>query len=209
MLQELQKNNPDLTILTATQKNKLFCKLNIDTSELVAYSTGVTVGEENTYIPSDAAVETLTVVKNIAREVFAEAKIQAGWCCGGGTTMNGMEWHKSSEVVIACTEMLLLIGDFFDIENDVYDSSKALALYLQKGEAVELFPMTLHLAPLKVSELFKAAIILPEGTNMSLKNGINGSLRAVNKWLLVHKDNRKGILSGGRIGISGKNIKII
>lgn len=209
MLEELKKNNPDLIILTATQKSRLFCKLSFDASEIVAYSAKISAGDENTYVASDPAAEALPVVKTIAREVFAEAEIQVGWCCGGGTAMNGMEWHKSSEVVVACADMLLLLGDFFDIENDVYDSSKAVALYLRKGESVELFPMTLHLAPLKVSEFFKAAIILPKGTNLPLKGGISGSLRAVNKWLLVHKENKRGILSGGKIGISGKNIKII
>ncbi len=209
MFETLKKNYPQLNIVDTTYKSRLFFKLDIDASELMDYSQTVAAGEENTYTASDSVAEKFTVVKTIAREVFAQTAVQAGWCCGGGATMNGMEWHKSSEVIIACTDMLLLLGDFFDIDKETYDSNKALGLYIKKGETVELLPLTLHFAPLKVSGLFKAAIILPECTNLPLHGGANGSLRAVNKWLLVHPEYKKGVLSGGKIGISGKNIEII
>lgn len=73
--------------------------------------------------------------------------------------MNGVEWHKSSEVVIAATDCVLILGDVKDIRDDVYDSARAIALFLRKGEAVELFAGTLHLAPLATDDKFAAAIV--------------------------------------------------
>jgi len=134
--------------------------------------------------------------------------VQIGWCYGSLRQMNGMEWHKSSEVVIACTDCVLLLGDYEDVIRDTYDSGKACALYLNRGEAVELVPMTLHFAPLPAEKYFKAAIILPKGTNGVLKSGIEGTRRAVNKWLLVHETNKKGIELGGKVGITGENITL-
>ncbi|MDD4316876.1 MAG: DUF4867 family protein, partial [Clostridia bacterium] len=171
MLDGIKKKNPDLNVICADTASRLFRKLKIDVSELTEYSVHIDADQENTYTASDGAIEETACVKNISREVFAEATVQAGWCCGGGTKMNGMEWHKSAEVIVACTDMALLIGDYFDIKDDVYDSAKAVALFLNKGEAVELLPMTLHLAPLSVNGLFKAVIILPKGTNAPLERG--------------------------------------
>jgi hypothetical protein len=120
-----------------------------------------------------------------------------------------MEWHKSSEVIVACTDLVLLLGDYADVEHDFYDSARAFGLLVQKGEAVELFPFTLHLAPLPVvGGRFIAAILLPEGTNLPLSGGIDGTLRAVNKWLLVHPDNTRSIELGGKVGIRGENIRL-
>ena len=67
---------------------------------------------------------------------------------------------------------------------------------------------TLHLAPLAIGDRFAAAIILPRGTNSPLAGGISGTLRAVNKWLLVHPDNEAGIAAGGKVGVTGANITL-
>ena len=123
--------------------------------------------------------------------------------------MNGVEWHESPEVVVACTDAVLLLGDYEDVADETYDSKKAVALFLKQGEAVRLSARTLHLAPLAVNEFFKAAIILPEGTNLPLPDGIKGTHRAINKWLLVHPDNKKGIYGGGKIGVYGDNITVL
>ena len=140
--------------------------------------------------------------------VFAELPVQAGWCYGRGRKMNGAEWHKSSEVVVACTDCVLLLGSAADIEGDTYDSAKAVALVMREGEAAELPAGTLHLAPLALGGHFAAAIILPRGTNSPLAGGISGTLRAVNKWLLVHPDNEAGIAAGGKVGVTGANITL-
>lgn len=206
MIKELQEKNKELSFFTANATSPLFKKVDFVYDDLILLSSKLNVKDVNSYIAEDKEANRLESIIKIEKEIFAELPIQAGWCFGKNIYMNGMEWHKTSEVVVACTDCVLLLGDYKDIQNDIYNSSKAIALYLKKGEAVELMPMTLHLAPLPVYELFKVAIVLPKGTNLALENGINGTKRAVNKWLLVHKDNTKGIESGGKVGVVGDNI---
>jgi len=69
-----------------------------------------------------------------------------------------------------------------------------------------LYPLTLHLAPIRVSTPFKGAIILPKGTNLPRSEGIEGTYRAINKWLLVHPENLKGVAQGAKVGIVGNNL---
>ena len=210
-LAALRRGNPDLTILSLgeTPRHALYRKVDADTSAFLTAAEAIAPEEANAYVPRDEAMSASPAAKGIARAVFGELPIQAGWNHGGNARMNGMEWHKSSEVIVACTDLVLLLGDHADMENDCYDSARAFGLSLQKGEAVELFPFTLHLAPLPVSGgRFIAAILLPEGTNLPLAGGIDGTLRAVNKWLLVHPDNARGIALGGKIGIRGENIRL-
>lgn len=210
-LAALRRNNPGLTILSLgeTPGHRLYRKVEADTSAFLVASASITPDEANAYIPRDEGLSLSPATQSISRAVFGELPIQAGWNYGGNPRMNGMEWHKSCEVIVACTDLVLLLGNYTDIEHDSYDSARALGLYLQKGEAVELFPLTLHLAPMPVvGGRFIAAILLPEGTNLPLSGGIEGTLRAVNKWLLVHPDNTRGIELGGKVGIRGENIQL-
>lgn len=206
--EKLVLKNPKLNIFAASDKSNLFEKVDIDADDIVLLSKKLSPEKANAYIRDDEDERKLQSVSIIKRKVFAEYPVQAGWCFGGSEFMNGFEWHKSSETVVACTPMVLLLGAYEDVIDDVYDSANAVGLYLEKGEVVELKPMTLHLAPLPVDEFFAAAIILPDGTNSPLSGGIDGTLRAVNKWLIVHADNKRGIELGGKIGVVGKNIKL-
>lgn len=208
-LAALCRSNPGLTILSLDEapRHSLYQKIEVSGGVFLEAAVSILPEETNAYIPCDERLTQSLEVKRIERTVFGELPLQAGWNHGGNTRMNGMEWHKSSEVIVACSDLLLLLGSHADIENDCYDSARAFGLYLQKGEAVELFPFTLHLAPLPVfGGRFIAAILLPDGTNLPLVGGIDGTLRAVNKWLLVHPDNARGIALGGKIGIRGENI---
>lgn len=211
VLAALRRGNPDLPILSLgeTPRHRLYRRVDADTSAFLAAAAQFAPEETNAYLPRDEAMSLSPAAKAIARTVFGELPMQAGWNHGGNTRMNGMEWHKSSEVIIACTDVVLLLGDHADIEDERYDSARAFGLYLQRGEAVELFPLTLHLAPLPVhGGRFIAAILLPDGTNLPLAGGIEGTLRAVNKWLLVHPENARGIALGGKAGIRGENIEL-
>ncbi|MFI3229695.1 MAG: DUF4867 family protein [Bacillota bacterium] len=185
--------------------------LNYDASEAIAFIESNVILPEagNAYVAGDAKLESVAVIKQIGREVFAELPIQAGWCVGRLRAMNGMEWHKSSEVIVACSNMVLLLGKYSDIIEDTYDSAKAEAFYVKKGSVIELNPYTLHLAPLNMGDGFAAIIVLPSKTNLALSGGIDGTLRAINKWLLVHNEHKVGIAGGGKIGIVGENITLI
>lgn len=199
----------NISVLTLADRSPLFKKVEADTESIVALADALPLSESNVYVAGDPALEALPAVGDIERRVFAELPVQAGWCYGCGRKMNGVEWHKSSEVVVAATDCVLILGDVRDIEEDTYDSSRSVALALERGEAAELFSGTLHLAPLAVGERFAVSIILPKGTNAPLAGGIDGTLRAVNKWLLVHEDNAAGIAAGGKVGVTGANIAVL
>ena len=199
----------NIPVLTLADRSPLFKKVEADTESIVALADALPLSESNVYVAGDPALEALPAVGDIERRVFAELPVQAGWCFGNGRKMNGVEWHKSSEVVVACTDCVLLLGSAADIVGDEYDSSRAVALCLNAGEAAELRSGTLHLAPLAVNNVFAAAIILPRGTNAPLAGGIDGTLRAVNKWLLVHPENGAGIAAGGKVGVTGDNLTLV
>jgi hypothetical protein len=182
-----------------------------DTSEAVNYLDNFAAlpSEGNCYKANDINFSKLKIMVELFNNNFAQMPIQSGYCLGFGRKMNGMEWHKSPEIIIAGTDMVLLLGHIEDVINDTYDSKKCIGFYLKKGDIVEINPYILHLAPLSVGEYFKAGIILPLGTNEALDQGIKGILRAKNKWLIVHAENIVGVKNGGKIGVIGENIAIV
>jgi hypothetical protein len=151
---------------------------------------------------------------DIRNTVYGEMDIQAGWCYGWNTKLNGLEYHKGSEVIVAATDLILLLGRKEDIrfeERPVYNSNMTEAFYVEEGTAVELYANTLHYAPIQVNteQQFTAAIILPVRTNYPLKYVHQSSeedviLAAINKWLIIHPDTGKE-----HIGITGENIEIL
>ncbi len=210
MIEKLrQQLGTDIKIVDTNEKSRLFVKHNISAGEFALESQKLDIREQNQYIADDTDCHNFVAYNEIKTQIFADLDIQSGWCFGRGTKMNGVEWHKSSEVVVAITDCVLFLGDYNDIIDDIYDTKNTVALYLKVGEVVELMPMTLHLAPARVEDDFVVAIILPQNTNLPLVGGISGSKRAVNKWLLVHKENETGIKNGGKIGVIGKNLASI
>jgi hypothetical protein len=129
----------------------------------------------------------------LERTVFGGLPVQVGWCVGRNSRLNALEYHKSSEVLVAGSDLLLLLGRVGDIqEHRRYDPALIRAFLIREGQAVETWAATLHFAPVMASEAgFRAAIALPEGTNAPLPavdpgaEGESGLLWAVNKWLIA------------------------
>lgn len=189
----------------------------MDFSEMNSYiSKSTPIPEEgNIYVGSEPNLEWLGVMSNIESEVYDSEKLQAGFCNGNNSKLTGLEYHKSSEVNLAVTPLVLILGKVQDIENNSYDSSKAKAFFLEAGAAVEIYGTTLHFAPCKVTdEGFKCLVVLPRGTNEALTTKVDQLseedelLFKVNKWLLVHPDSERLISFGARVGITGNNIEI-
>ena len=79
---------------------------------------------------------------------YTETKI--GYCNGDNHKLNALEYHRSSELDIAQTDLILLLGMQQDIENgDIYDTSKVEAFLVPAGTGVELYATTLRYAPCK------------------------------------------------------------
>ena len=103
--------NRDIKVLTAKDESPLFRAVDVDAEEVLKLSETLEYGDGNSYTASDGQLERLAAVGRIGREVFAELPVQAGWSFGNGKKMNGVEWHKSSEVVIAATDCVLILGE--------------------------------------------------------------------------------------------------
>ncbi len=167
------------------------------------------------YEPSVPEFEQLPVFSRLRDEVFGGMPVELGHCSGWNNKLNGLEYHRSSEIDMAATDLILLLGCQQDIdwEHFTYDTAKVEAFLVPAGTAVELYATTLHFAPCSVSgKEFRMGVALPRGTNEPLdfvpeKTGENQLLLQRNKWLLAHKDSGLGE-DGAWIGLVGENIEI-
>ena len=165
------------------------------------------------YVAGDKDLEATKAAKEFEKSYYGGLPIQVGYCNGNNVKLNAVEYHRASEINVAQTDAVLLIGDQRDIEDDfTYDTSKIEAFKVPAGTAVELYATTLHYAPCNgSSDGFRVGIILPLGTNADLdhKNSLipeDKLLTAENKWLIAHRDGGCG--DGAFIGLKGENITI-
>lgn len=187
-------------------------RLDFDTSEAVrAFGQLVVPQTGSRYSCSEPIFESIpTLQKNISA-VFGELAVQTGLCCGHNDSLNAFEWHKCPEVNIALTDLILILGDIRDVdENQRISSDKSVIFRLEAGEAVEIYPATLHFCPIEcTSSGFGCVVGLPRGTNEPLDApSADRLLFRKNKWLLAHTDNSALIGRGAVAGIYGENIKI-
>ena len=182
----------------------------IDFSGLVKAMEETPCPDDVVYVPGDEKLEALPVMKELAEITYGELPIQIGYCNGHNCMLNALEYHRSSEVNVAATDAVLMLGSQQDITKDfTYDTSKVEAFLVPAGVAVEVYATTLHYAPCGVDGAgFKVAIVLPKGTNLDLdkehKGGEDGHLTAKNKWLLGHPEG--GLPEGSPMGLVGKNL---
>ena len=201
-----------------------------DLEELTSYMEEKTVipDEGNMYIPSEEPMELTHIAKTIKSVIFGGMPIQIGFCNGRNSTYNGFEYHKCSEINIAVTDMMLVLGHLTDVSHCHFNNDDATVFFVPKGTMIEMFQTTLHLSPLKVcDEGYKAVVILAEGTNTPLspkekrerdsiitnlanrneddKDVETALLLARNKWVIAHPDRTQLTDQGAYPGIIGEN----
>ncbi len=66
--------------------------------------------------------------------------IEVGYCNGRNTTWNGFEYHKGSEINVAVTDFMLILGHVWQIENNTYRFENAKVFFVPQGTAVENVP---------------------------------------------------------------------
>ena len=190
---------------------------NIDFGTLVDAMKETFIPEKVTYEPTVENLEKLEVAAEIKNKFFGELPIQIGYCNGHNELLNAVEYHRSSEINVAATDAILILGNLWDVEDDfTYDSSKMEAFLVPAGTAVELYATTLHYAPCGVDNKgFQVAVILPRGTNFELTTehakcplcgGEDALITAANKWLIGHEEG--GLPKGSFIGLKGKNLNV-
>ncbi len=213
MLNKLKRLNPNIRFfdIHSVEFKKYGRVIDTDTHEIVAACDKIsrpTTGTE--YVMSLPELETLSVCKNLKESVFGGLSAQVGLCHGYNSFLNGLEYHKSSEINIAATPLVLLLGLEYEMNGNEYSSSAIKAFYLERGDAVEVFSTSMHFCPCQVeNDGLSCAVILPEGTNGTLdKEYCDRLLFRKNKWLICHEDNRALIEKGVYPGIHGENYKV-
>ncbi len=176
------------------------------------------VPEDVIYVPSDVRLERSKEYGMLEQSVYGGMPIQIGFCNGHNQKLNGLEYHRSSEINIAGTDMILLLGceqdiQAADVEGTVaytYDTAKVEAFLVPKNTAVEIYATTLHYAPCGIDGAgFQCAVVLPKGTNYEIcTNGKCSEdilLAATNKWLIAHKEAQ---IAGAYNGLVGENLTV-
>ena len=144
-----------------------------DFSGLISYMEEKTQIPENgnIYYASVPEMEADPVIRSIQNGFYGEMEIQAGYCNGRNNTYNGFEYHKGSEINIAVTDFMLVLGRLWEIKDNSYRVEDAKVFFVEKGTAVEMYQTTLHLSPCRVTdEGFRDIVILPKGTNTPLEH---------------------------------------
>lgn len=183
----------------------------IDTSEIVKVAEGIEKPKAGSlYEASTPAFEALSVKNEIQDVCYGELPAQIGYCYGHSNFLNGWEWHTSSEVNVAVTDLVLILGKVTDIKDGKIDSSTAKAFYVERGEIIEVYATTLHFCPCEVSkDGFGCVVALPVGTNVPLeREAADKLLFRKNKWIFAHVDNEGLIARGVLPGITGKNHEV-
>ena len=185
-----------------------------DFSNLIKFMENETPIPENgnIYLASVPEMEADPVKAHMENVLYGGMPIQIGYCNGRNTTYNGFEYHKGSEINVAVTDMMLVLGHSWLIKDNTYRVEDAQVFFVEKGTAIEMYQTTLHLSPCRVcDEGFKDIVVLPKGTNTPLEKGEEYPeaeahlLLQRNKWVIAHPEREPLIRQGAFPGLLGEN----
>ncbi len=214
MLEKLIEKNPELKMYDVTSPEFApFGRVveGMDISEITAEAKKIANPESgSSYLPAVDAFEKLSIAGEIKTKLFGEGKIQVGYCWGYNKFLNATEWHTASEINIAITPLVLILGHVWDIKDGEMESSAFKAFYVPAGTVLEVYATSLHYCPCEVEESgFGCVVALPQGTNTPLDGEYDNTfLFRKNKWIIAHVDNEELINKGVHGGIKGTNFEI-
>ena len=81
-----------------------------DFSALLKEMKHTPVPDDVVYVPSVEELEALDVAKALQNKGFGGIPIEIGYCNGHNKKLNAVEYHRSSEINVAVTDLVLLIG---------------------------------------------------------------------------------------------------
>lgn len=183
----------------------------VDVSELIREAQRLEFPESGSvYLASVDTLEATEAAARIKELVFGTLDTQIGYCYGYSSMLNATEWHFSSELNVAVTPLVLILGKRSDIKNGRLCSGDMKAFYVPAGAVIEVYATTLHFCPCQVSDGgFGCIVGLPTATNTPLDAPVDDKLLfRKNKWILAHEQNSALIERGVVAGIYGENYKI-
>lgn len=166
----------------------------------------------NIYFASVADMEKDPEKERLQAALYGNMPIQIGYCNGRNTTYNGFEYHKGSEINVAVTDFMLVLGHTWLIRDNTYRIEDAQVFFVEAGTVIEMYQTTLHLSPCRTcDEGFKDIVVLPRGTNTPLEHKVETQddearlLLQKNKWVIAHPQREPLIRQGAYPGLLGEN----
>lgn len=211
----INQKNYDIEILKLSDpKFGIFGKvLNIDTDEIINSLEKTKMPQEgNLYTPSCDELEYCLSFSKELQQVYGSMPFQVGFCNGFNSSINGLEYHKGSEIITPNRDVILFLGHTNDLVDNKFNVTDGNFFYIPAKTVLEIYQTTLHLSPIKTTlEGFKCVIALPADTNTDFEKGFKpeGILFKKNKWMISHPDNTKLTNQGVYAGLNGENIKIL
>lgn len=182
-----------------------------DLTELIDYMKNNTeIPDGCKYCPTVPEMEATDAAKKLVSVFCGGMPSQFGYTNGTTDSLDALEYHKSSELVIAVTDLIVLVARRDDIVDKKFDSAKVKAFYVPAGTAFEMYATTLHYAPCRVHECgYKSVVVLPKGTNYEIERSpLDETLWGTNKWLIAHPDVKKLADKGAAMWITGENLHV-
>ncbi len=185
-----------------------------DVSGLMKAMQNTPLPEDVIYVASAPELESLPGMDILADCLYGQSDLQTGYCNGHNQKLNALEYHRCSEINLAVTDLVLLVGRQQDITGSyIYDTSLVKAFLVPARTLIEVYGTTLHYAPCQTdANGFRCVVMLPRGTNEPLKrparilSGEDKLLFAKNKWLLGHPEG--GLPQEAWTGLRGENITL-
>jgi hypothetical protein len=179
---------------------------NYDCTRLIERMQATPLTDSVQYVASIEALEELPIFQQLSQREFGGMPIQMGYCNGDNHKLNAFEYHRTSEVLIAATDLIVILGLRKDVDPEkfTYDTSLAEAFLVPAGTMIELFASTLHYAPCSSGKPFRCTVVLPKGTSEAIplpeKIGEDALLVAKNVWIIGHPDLKEQNIFIGLIG---------
>ena len=142
----------------------------LDVSDIITAMSETPCPDDVVYEPAIESLEACKSAQSVSDSLYGGMPIQIGYCNGHNHLLNAVEYHRDSEINIAVTDLILILGKEQDITEDhTYDSSKMEAFLIPAGTTIEVYATTLHYAPCNVAASgFKCVVVLPKGTNTDI-----------------------------------------
>ena len=87
----------------------------IDLTDILAAMESTPLPEDVTYVPGLPLLENTKSAGAIAYSLYGGMPVQIGYCNGNNYMLNAVEYHRDSEIDIAVTDLVLLLGAEQDI----------------------------------------------------------------------------------------------
>lgn len=212
-IEQIQACNPEYEFYTtqSTQFQEFGRVLAYDANSWIQYAnTAYPLPDKKaSYFPDGEDLHNFSLIDAIQQDIFGHLAIQTGIVQGKNEYLTGIEFHQGSEVNIALTDCILVVGRRQDMIGVNYDGGLTKKFYLHKGEVVEIYASTLHYTPIQAtSEGFSLGVILLEGTNTDIGPTSQTMLTKKNKWYITHASQTEKVKAGCIAGLQGELLHI-